>query len=226
MGWFKKNIIEDIKAFDDAIKEVTNSTKDALESEAQEPEEEWIWVEGYKGTDKDMKCRDFQYELDKQYDISEEEVKLCESGFHLCLNLGDVFAYYSIGGSGRYFKVKALVRKIDVEEYGTYQRDYFHLYKNKLVAKSIIFISELTQDEILKDTDVESLEQKYKDLAIECSIPAAINVYNKDILIEDGYSEAFASYITKNRLFDKAHAVGSMPDVSMDMKVLFILQGK
>ena len=27
-------------------------------------ENEWVWVEGYKGTDKDMCCRGYQYELD------------------------------------------------------------------------------------------------------------------------------------------------------------------
>lgn len=31
-----------------------------------ETEEEWVWVDGFKGTDKDMRCRDFQYELGKR----------------------------------------------------------------------------------------------------------------------------------------------------------------
>ena len=46
-------------------------------------EEEWIWVTGYKGTDKDMKCRDYQYELGKQHDMPEgTDITMCYSGFH------------------------------------------------------------------------------------------------------------------------------------------------
>lgn len=40
------------------------------------PEEKWIWVDGYKGTDKDMKCRGYQYEFGKQFDIPEGEVAI------------------------------------------------------------------------------------------------------------------------------------------------------
>ena len=220
MGWFNKKIeqvCKEAKAIDDAMESIT-----------EEPKEEWIWVEGYKGTDKDMKCRDFQYTLGAQYDMPEEDIKECTSGFHLCLKLDDVFSYYDIGKANKFFKVKALVRKSDVDQYGTMEYGYYYQVhrRNKLVAKSIIFISELTQDEILKDTIVESLDQKYKDLAIEYDIVLARNLYNKDVLMEDGYSEAFVNYVITQGLFDKAHAVGSMKDVSMDMKVLFILQAK
>ena len=53
---------------------------------APNKKEEWIWVEGYKGTDADMRCRGYQYEFDKQFDIPEnEEVEMCKKGFHLCL---------------------------------------------------------------------------------------------------------------------------------------------
>ena len=224
MGWFNKTINQSwtsTENVDDKIKSVTEETP------TPEPKEEWIWVEGYKGTDKDMKCRDLQYTLGAQYDMPEEDVKECESGFHLCLNLDDVFNYYNIGRSNRFFKVKALVRKSDVDKYGTTERDYYQVYKcDKLVAKSITFISELTQDEILKGTDVATLEQKYKDLAITCGEREAITFHQKDTLITDGYSEAFANYIITQGLFNKAHAVGTMKDVSMDIKVLFILQAK
>ena len=54
----------------------------------------------YKGTDKDMKCRGFQFELGKEY--VEEEAKLCEKGFHGCEYPLDVFAHYDPAGS-RFF---------------------------------------------------------------------------------------------------------------------------
>ena len=54
----------------------------------------------YKGTDKDMKCRGFQFDLGKEY--VEEEAKLCEKGFHVCEYPLDVFAYYGPADS-RFF---------------------------------------------------------------------------------------------------------------------------
>jgi hypothetical protein len=47
----------------------------------------------YKGTDKDMKCRGFQFDLGKEY--VEEEAKLCDKGFHGCEYPLDVFAHYA-----------------------------------------------------------------------------------------------------------------------------------
>ena len=54
----------------------------------------------YKGTDKDMKCRDFQFETGKEYE--EAEAKLCEKGFHGCEYPLDVFAHYAPADS-RFF---------------------------------------------------------------------------------------------------------------------------
>ncbi len=46
----------------------------------------------YKGFDKNMKCRGFQFEEGKSY--KEETANLCRSGFHACERPLDVFAYY------------------------------------------------------------------------------------------------------------------------------------
>ena len=54
----------------------------------------------YKGTDKDMKCRGFQFELGKEYE--EAEAKLCNKGFHGCEYPLDVFAHYNPADS-RFF---------------------------------------------------------------------------------------------------------------------------
>lgn len=205
------------------------STTEQTPTPTPESEEEWIWVEGYKGTDKDMKCLNYQYELGVQYDMPEDEpIQECKNGFHLCLSLVDVWDYYCVGGGNRFFKVEALVRKTDKDNYREAFRrgnDWYtpNTYKNKLVAKSIIFTSELTYDEILKDTDAQNLPEDYKKIALESSIQNAVNQYTINILVEDGYSLPFAAYMAKTGKFDIAHAFGSQKDLSMDMKVLGIL---
>ena len=150
-------------------------------------EKRWVWVDGYKGTDKDMKCRDFQYEIGKVYDMPDDaKIKECESGFHLCLNLKDVFEYYSVWKNNRFFKVRALVREEDVAAYGT-DPMCGSLYslpsisrKDKLVAKSIVFTDELTIDEILADTEAADLPDKYKKIAMEKGIRFATNKWTND----------------------------------------------
>ena len=57
----------------------------------------------YKGFDKDLKCRDHQYEVGKSYE--EPEAKLCEKGYHACEYPLDVFNYYAPADS-RYCEVE------------------------------------------------------------------------------------------------------------------------
>nr|DAS89844.1 MAG TPA: hypothetical protein [Caudoviricetes sp.] len=57
----------------------------------------------YKGFDKDLKCRNFQYEIGKEYE--EERAEICDTGFHACENPLDVFGYYAPAGS-RYCEVE------------------------------------------------------------------------------------------------------------------------
>ena len=61
-------------------------------------------IRGFKGFDKDLKCRGTQYEIGKDYE-QEGEVKCCERGFHFCENPFDVFRYYSPSDS-RYCEVE------------------------------------------------------------------------------------------------------------------------
>lgn len=51
----------------------------------------------YKGFDKNMKCRGFQYEIGGTYET--DEAKICELGFHACENPLDVLQYYDPANS-------------------------------------------------------------------------------------------------------------------------------
>ena len=51
-------------------------------------------VHGVKALDKDFKCRGFQFEVGKEYTTN--KAKICEKGFHLCLNPLDVLNYYDL----------------------------------------------------------------------------------------------------------------------------------
>ena len=54
-------------------------------------------IKSYKGFNKDMKCRGFQYEEGKDYET--ERAEACETGFHACEYPLDCFGYYAPASS-------------------------------------------------------------------------------------------------------------------------------
>ena len=73
-------------------------------------------ITSYKGFDKNMKCRGFQYEVGKEYEM-DGEIKCCNRGFHACKSPLEVWDYYDILNS-RYAEVEQS-GKIDEEENST-----------------------------------------------------------------------------------------------------------
>ena len=61
-------------------------------------------MKAYKGFDKDLKCRGFQYEVGKEY--REDKAMLCSTGFHACENPLDTFNYYKPNSGSRYCEVE------------------------------------------------------------------------------------------------------------------------
>ena len=61
-------------------------------------------MKAYKGFDKDLKCRDFQYEVGKEYET--DSAIPCESGFHACANPLDVWDYYPPCDNNRFCEVE------------------------------------------------------------------------------------------------------------------------
>ena len=93
-------------------------------------------IRAYKGFDKDLKCRGFQYEIGKQYELKEGEHPVaCERGFHACPNPNDLFAFYSPSEGNRYCEVE-LSGEIDDSE------------SDKIAASRIKIIKELTIFEV------------------------------------------------------------------------------
>ena len=52
-------------------------------------------ITSYKGFDKNMECRGFQYEVGKEYDM-DGEIKCCNRGFHACKSPFEVWDYYDM----------------------------------------------------------------------------------------------------------------------------------
>ena len=52
-------------------------------------------IKSYKAFDKNMRCRDFQYEVGKEYEM-DGEIKCCNRGFHACKNPLEVWNYYDM----------------------------------------------------------------------------------------------------------------------------------
>ena len=214
------------------------------ENEMNIKEEEWIWVKGFKGTDKNMRCKgDYQYELGKQFDLDADvEPATCSKGFHFCKNLENVFRYYKIGDGNRFFEVEALVKKSDwdSEQKKNRTRNPYYSYgylsgfsgsNDKYAAKSIRFIRELAVDEVFgalgTDCDIREWADEQKKRAMETNISAVRKEVREFELCAAGYSPAFSKYIAGDTgRYNTAMAMASLPDVSMDVKVMAIFMDK
>lgn len=229
---FHGTAIDHRRPFDNSFKALIDSICNAKSkdepTEQKQESEEWIWVEGYKGTDKDMKCRDYQFKLGDKFDMPEDAtIEMCGNGFHLCRDLEDVFSYYDIGGGNRFFKVNALVRKKDYDDYGKRALGWSLRTNDKLVAKSIIFLNELDVDVIFKACDdcrVVDFTHEDKLLAVAEGISKVMRIREEKQLIELGYSPILARYCATNGKYAVAYAVGTQPELSMDMKVFAIMK--
>ena len=77
----------------------------------------------YKGFDKNMQCRGFQFEEGKTY-IHDGKIKLCKQGFHACENPLDCFNYYSTAES--------IYREVEMEDVSDERKE-----DSKVAGKSI-----------------------------------------------------------------------------------------
>ena len=85
-------------------------------------------IKAYKGFDSELKCRGFQYEVGKTYEC-EDDIEVCENGFHACCNPLDVLDYYPLINNDC-----SLNRFCEVEQSGTIDKE------DKKQASSILTI--------------------------------------------------------------------------------------
>lgn len=100
-------------------------------------EQEWIWVDAYKGTDATMRCKTMQYAMGVKHTYV-GKVVLGSKGFHVCTDLKHCFKTYDYDFKNRFFKVRALV---NAKEYR-----YRNPNNTTLVAKEIQFVEEITNE--------------------------------------------------------------------------------
>lgn len=99
-----------------------------------------IEVIAYKGMKYDMTCKGFHYELCKSYKT--DKAKLCEWGFHACLNPIDVLDYYPKYLSSRYFKVKL-----------SGEITKCSMWDTNVAATEITILEEIPSDKFLTNTE-------------------------------------------------------------------------
>lgn len=92
-------------------------------------------MKAYKGFNKDMTCRGFQYEIGKEYET--DAADLCRIGFHACENPLDCFSHYAPATS-RYCEV-------EIEDNGQRSPE-----DSKVVGKKIKIGAELSTEQICK----------------------------------------------------------------------------
>lgn len=130
-------------------------------------------MKAYKGFDKDLKCRDFQYEIGKTYE--EPTADLCKSGFHACERPLDVFNYYAPAKMSRYCEVDL----DDVD--GRKDSDGMKRCGKKIAVKAEIGIAGLVKAQIqyvkehttTKHTDPEQATAGYRGAATAGYLGAA-----------------------------------------------------
>ena len=154
-------------------------------------------MKAYKGFDKNLKCRGFQYEIEKEYE--EKEAKACEKGFHACENPLEVFSYYPPCDGNRYCEVEQSgelsKHDDDSKVASTKIKIGVELGLKGLIQAGVSFI--LDKVNWKDDTVVNSGNQSavvnsgYQSAAVNSGYQsAAVNSGNQSAAVNSGYQSA------------------------------------
>lgn len=145
-------------------------------------------MKAYKGFDKDLKCRNFQYEVGKTYE--EKDAQICKTGFHACENPLEVFRYYPPCNGHRY---------CEVEQSGTLSKsgDSFKVASTKIKIGAELGLKGLIQasvsfilDKINQKNDVAA-NIDFRSVVIDTNVQtAAVNMGCQSGAISSGDQSA------------------------------------
>ncbi len=93
-------------------------------------------IKGYKAFDKNLQCRDYQYEVGKEY-VHTGRLVLCGGGFHFCRVLKNCFNYYPYN--------KETTRVCEIEAFGKVVGDA----DDKEATSKIRIVRELSWDDVV-----------------------------------------------------------------------------
>ena len=109
---------------------------------------------GYKGFDEDFKCKDFQYQVDETYKMSDWLIEPCVQGFHFCEYPLNILEFYG-PTAAKFAKINALglIKTNDDKKFVT----------NEIRIDEEIEIDDLFKDSINYinkhiDSDIKSIE--------------------------------------------------------------------
>lgn len=93
-------------------------------------------IRAYKVFNPDWICRDFQFQVGKHY-AHKGSVRICQSGFHACLQVADCFSYYDFNSNNK------------VAEVLLWGETNSHDEDTKICASNIEIIREISWQEVL-----------------------------------------------------------------------------
>ena len=134
-------------------------------------------VKGFKGFDKKLKCRDYQFEIGKTF-VHKGEVKARHSGFHFCENPLDVLHYYNAGSS----------RFCEVEGSGKVSKD---VSDTKVAVSELHISAEITLGTLIKmgaEFIFDKVRYKNIDKATSGDRSTAVTSGNRSTAVTSGNS--------------------------------------
>ena len=117
-------------------------------------------MKGFKGFDKNLCCRGFQYEVGKTYEMEEPPI-ICKQGFHFAVGFSTVEEYYPLIDYCERYDNNALYgetipyfsgnRYCEIEAIGEIDKDTFITTSPKLVTNKIRIVRELSKEEVYEN---------------------------------------------------------------------------
>ena len=134
-------------------------------------------IKGFKGFNKNLKCRGFQYEIGKTYKQN-GTIKYCKNGFHFCDNPLAVFKYYNPSDS----------RYCEVEGCGEINRGNGKVAVSHISIIKEVSLNDITQASLNKATRKRAIRAANCSIAInEKTYSTAVNSGSCSVALNKGF---------------------------------------